>query len=154
MQITIADCVAMHMLLKYHKSWNNGADWLVGSPSKGTVKYVIPDHGVTVIRHTMQGLVGPNHVTYLDRFVRMNCRFVRMNWQHDDLLVEAQWRMFDQDVGMFDQDVWEAMVEQHRWEPEFIQLQWVHHVGDPGVFLECLTEFKLWNSLTHDPVTL
>ncbi len=89
----------------------------------------------------MQGLVGPNHVTYLDRFVRMN-------WQHDDLLVEAQW------VDMFDQDVWEAMVEQHRWEPEFIQLQWVHHVGDPGVFLECLTEFKLWNSLTHDPVTL
>lgn len=139
MNLTITDCVAMHDLLKYHKSWNNGEDWFWGSPSLKQVKYVIPDQGVTVIRQNMQGIVGPNNVTYMDRFVRMN-------WMHDDFLLEAQW------CDSYSSDIWDALVDQGRWNDEFIQLQWIHYVGDPHVFASCLTEFKLWNSLTDYPV--
>ena len=140
-EITIADCVTMHDLLKYHKSWNNGLDWVWGSPNKGQLRYVIPDHDVILTRTHMH-----SYSLHVDGVTHtFNLWFVHMCYEHPDLLLEAQW------CDNYTPEIWDELVQKGTINPVLMSAQWCHYVGDPWVFLNCLTEFKLWNSLTDNP---
>lgn len=132
MQITLEDCMCMVELIKSHQSWNNHTDWCVGSPSYGLVKYVLPDQGVHIIRgdlfeHPDLLVLGPK-TKYL-------------SITHAHFMLEARWRTWFKS--------WEELHACSKLDPHtYYDVCWV---GDPLMFFDWLTEFKLWNSLTAQP---
>lgn len=138
MDITLLDCMCMAQLMKYHKDWNSGADWCVGSPSYGLIKYVLPDHDVILTR----GETYENpHLGNLGS--RTNYLYVT----HANLLLEAKWRISFRSYDELYSPYW--LAQDAHGDNYHFHINWV---GDPDLFLEWLMEFKLWNSLTDTPV--
>ena len=126
-------------LLKWHRKWNDGSDWFLGSHCHGSANYWIDSWQVSAQRLTR--LTNPGCVAFGRAWPHHKLEMQSLLLQHENLLLEATWLTRTASIKT---DSWLT------WIPELnLRFKQVEFAGDISLFDQMLTEWQLWASLTE-----